>query len=210
MRRVLPLGLLALTAALLCLPSPLEAARGGGKTEVLPMHKAAPTVVAVETAGSETELRKQLRVKTGVAELPASMARGLFSQAPLNSYGFIAPQALAMVLVAQNPDLNLERAAPAANAFEVHKIADGSALLVGFVGPDLLPQLTPSQRPKAVRIMLYSNPSEKAPHIVAVPLTKLMSDRMPTRLDKKNPDSAVMLEMDLQGTTNKPLSQGAP
>ena len=39
---------------------------------------------------------------------------------------------------------------------------------------------------------LYSNPSSKAPHIVAVPLVKLIVDRMPIRLDPKEPGSAVL------------------
>ena len=190
-------------------PGPVTAAPGG-KTEVMPMHKAAPTVVAVETTGSEEELRRQLRSRTGVVALTGSTSRVLFSQAPTGSYAFISPQALGMALVAQIPDLQLERVAPAGNAFEVHKLADGNGMLVGFVAPELLPQLTPANRQKSVRIALYSNPSAKAPHIVAVPVTKLMSDRMPVRLDKKNPDSAVVLEMDLQSTTNRALSQGAP
>jgi hypothetical protein len=99
---------------------------------------------------------------------------------------------------------------PATNAYEIHKLADGSGMLVGFVEPDLKPQLTPSQRPKNVRLGLYSNPSDKAPHIVAVPLVKLVVDRMPVKLDPKKPDSAVLLEMDLQGTANRKSSQTGP
>jgi hypothetical protein len=97
----------------------------------------------------------------------------------------------------------LERALPAANAYEIHKLTDGSGLLVGFMGKDLVPQVTPNERPKNVRITLYSNPSDKAPLIVAVPLVKLMVDRMPVRLDPKRPDSPVMLDMDLQSTANR-------
>jgi hypothetical protein len=192
------IGLLFMSA----LPASLDAARGGGgKTEVLSVEKAAPAAVVIETAGSEGELRRQLRAKNGVAELSAATTR--FSQAPTGSYGFIAPQFLGMALVTQSPDLALERVPPAANAYEIHKLADGSGLLVGFIGPDLMAQVTPSNRPKNIRIALYSNPSEKAPHIAAVPLVKLMVDRMPVRLDPKKADSAVMLDMDLQGTANR-------
>ncbi len=200
---VIGIGLMHLSSG------PVTAAQGG-KSEVLPLHKAAPTVVTVETSGSEEELRRQLRSKTQVVALPPSTSRVLFSQAPTGSYGFIGPQDLGMALVAQVPDLQLERVAPAGNAFEVHKLADGNGMLVGFVAPELLPHLTPSHRPKSIRIALHSNPSAKAPHIVAVPVTKLVSDRMPVRLDKKKPDSAVVLEMDLQSTPNRALSQGAP
>ena len=171
------------------------------------MEKAAPAAVVIETTGSEGELRRQLRAKNGVAELSTATTR--FSQAPTGSYGFIAPQFLGMALVTQSPDLALERVPPAANAYEIHKLADGSGLLVGFIGSDLMAQVTPSNRPKNIRIALYSNPSEKAPHIAAVPLVKLMVDRMPVRLDPKKADSAVMLDMDLQGTANRKSVPGA-
>jgi hypothetical protein len=191
------IGLLLVSA----LPASLDAARGGGRTEVLPVEKAAPAAVVIETTGSEGELRHQLRAKNGVAELSTANTR--FSQAPTGSFGFIAPRLLGMALVMQSPDLALERMPPVANAYEIHKLADGSAMLVGFIGQDLMAQLTPSNRPKNIRIVLYSNPSDKAPHITAVPLVKLMVDRMPVRVDPKKTDSAVMLDMDLQGTANR-------
>ena len=115
-----------------------------------------------------------------------------------------------MALITRSPDLPLEQMPPTSNAYEIHKLADGSGLLVGFVEADLKPQLTPSQRPKNVRLGLYSNPSDKAPHIIAVPLVKLVVDRMPTRLDPKEPGSAVLLEMDLQSTANRTSSQTGP
>jgi hypothetical protein len=186
---------------IIVLPAPLDAARGGGKTEVFPAQTTAPAAVVIDAAGSEQELRKQLRAKNGVAELAVPFAR--FSQAPTGSFGFIAPQHLGMALVTQSPDLGLERVPPKANAYEIHKLADGSGMVVGFIGVDLVPKLTPIVRPKSVRMALYSNLSEKAPHIAAVPLVKLMVDRMPLRLDPKKADSPVMLDMDLQSTANR-------
>jgi hypothetical protein len=181
-------------------PLSLQAERGG-KTEVMPIQKAAPAAVVVESTGEEQELRKQLRMKNSVAEL--NSATMPFSQAPIGSYGFIAPQPLGMALVTQSPDLLLERVAPAPNAYEVHKLADGSGMLVGFIGKELISQVTPATRPHHIRIALYSNPSQTTPYIAAVPLIKLMVDRMPVRLSPKQPDSPVMLDMDLQGTANR-------
>ena len=188
------------------LPASLDAAQGG-KTEVFPVQKAAPAAVVIETAGSEVELRRQLRTKNGVSELSSSTSVIRFSVAPTGSFGFIAPRLLGLALITQSPDLPLEQMPPATNAYEIHKLADGSGMLVGFVEANLKPQLTPSQRPKNVRLGLYSNPSGKAPHIVAVPLVKLVVDRMPIRLDAKEPGSAVLLDMDLQSTANRTSSQ---
>lgn len=190
-------------------PASLEAAQGG-KTEVFPVQKAAPAAVFIETAGSEVELRRRLRVKNGVVALSSSTSVIRFSVAPTGSFGFITPKLLGLALITQSPDLPLEQTPPVTNAYEIHKLADGSGMLVGFVEAELKPQLTPSQRPKNVRLGLYSNPSGKAPHIVAVPLVKLVVDRMPTRLDPKEPSSAVLLEMDLQSTANRTSSQTGP
>jgi hypothetical protein len=177
---------------------------------VLPVQKSAPAVVYIETPGSEAELRRQLRAKNGVVALSASTSVIRFSIAPTGSFGFIPSKLLGMALITRSPDLPLEQMPPTSNAHEIHKLADGSGLLVGFVEADLKPQLTPSQRPKNIRLGLYSNPSDKAPHIVAVPLVKLVVDRMPIRLDPKEPGSAVLFEMDLQSTANRTSSQTGP
>lgn len=188
------------------LPASLNGAQGG-KTEVFPVQKAAPAAVFIEAAGSEVELRRQLRVKNGVSELSSDTSVIRFSVAPTGSFGFITPKLLGLALITQSPDLPLEQMPPVSNAYEIHKLADGSGMLVGFVEANLKPQLTASQRPKNVRLGLYSNPSIKAPHIVAVPLVKLVVDRMPIRLDPKEPGSAVLLDMDLQSTANRTSSQ---
>ena len=94
------------------------------------MVRAAPSAVVIESAGNETDLRKQLRTKNAVSELGAS--RVPFSQAPTGTYGFIAPQPLGMALVTQSPDLLLERTPPSPNAYEIHKLADGSGMVVSY------------------------------------------------------------------------------
>ena len=202
-------GPLLILTLMSLVPASLTGAQGG-KTEVFPVQKAAPAAVFIETAGSEVELRRQLRAKNGVSELSSATSVIHFSVAPTGSFGFVTPKLLGMALITRSPDLPLEQMPPVSNAFEIHKLADGSGMLVGFVEANLKPQLTASQRPKNVRLGLYSNPSLKAPHIVAVPLVKLVVDRMPTRLDPKEPGSAVLLEMDLQSTANRTSSQTGP
>ena len=191
--------LLVLTVSCL-LMRPLFAA-SGAMTEVFPVQKAAPMAIVIETAGSEAELRRHMRVKNHVAELSTGTIR--FSEAPIGSFGFIAPQSLGMALVTQSPDLELERVASTVNAYEIHKIADGNGLLVGFMSTDAASQISPGERPKNLRIALYSNSVDKAPTIVAVPLSKLMIDRMPMRLDPTKSDSPVVLDMDLLTTVNR-------
>ena len=182
----------------------------GGKTEVSSVQKASPVVVFIETCGSEAELRRQLRRKNGVSELSFSTPAFRFSVVPAGSFGFITPKFLGMALITKSPDLPFEPVSPTPNAFEIHKLADGSGMLVGFVEAQLKPQLISSEQMKNVRFGLYSNPSDKATHIVAVSLTKLLVERMPTRLNPKEPGSAVLLEVDLQSTANRPLSQAGP
>lgn len=194
------------TAVLVCAVSlsvaaSIDRAQAAGKTEVMPMVTSAPKAVVIEATGNEPDLRKQLRAKNGVTELGAT--RVPFSQAPTGSYGFIAPQPLGMALVTQSPDLVLERSAPASNAFEIHKLADGSGMVVGFIEKALIAQVTPENRPHHVRVALGSNRSNSTPYIAAVPLIKLMVDRMPTRIEPRNAESPVVLEMDLQGTANR-------
>jgi hypothetical protein len=201
-------SLLVLTLMSL-IPASLAAAQGG-KTEVFPVQKAAPTTVFIEASGSEADLRRQLRAKTGVSALSPSTSVIRFSVAPTGSFGFITPKLLGMALITQSPDLSIEQVPPVSNAFEIQKLADGSGMLVGFVEASLKPQLTASERPKNIRLGLYSNPSDKAPHIVAVPLVKLVVDRMPIRLNPKEPGSAVLLDMDLQSTGNRISSQTGP
>lgn len=179
----------------------LSDAAPGGKTEVLPMEKAAPAAVVIEAAGTEQELRGQIRTKNGVAELPSGAVR--FSLAPTGSYGFIAPKQLGMALVTQSPDLMLERVSSSAGSYEIHKLGDGSGLLVGFVDNEVVPQIKPSERPKSVRLSLYSNPFGTAMTITAVPLTKLMVDQMPRGTESRKRDGPVVLDMDLQGTANR-------
>ena len=174
----------------------------GGKLEVSSLQKAAPSVVFIAKVGREAELRRQLRAKNGVSELSLSTPAFRFSVVPAGRYGFITPKFLGMALITKSPDLPFELVSPTPNAFEIHKLADGSGMLVGFVEAQVKLQLTSSERTKNVRFALYSNPSDKAPHIVAVLLAKLIVDRMPTRLNPKEPGSPVLLEVDLQSTTD--------
>jgi hypothetical protein len=169
----------------------------GGKTQVFFVQTTAPAAVFIKTAENEVELRRQLRAQNGVSALSPAISVIRLSIAPIGSFGFITPKLLGMALITRSPDLSIEQIPPVSNSFEIHKLADGSGMLVGFVEANVKSQLTASERLKSLRFGLYSNPSIKAPHIIAVPLAKLAVDRMPVRLDPKEPGSTVLLEIDL-------------
>jgi len=50
-----------------------------------------------------------------------------------------------MALITRSPDLSLEQIEPVLNAFEIHKLADGSGMLVGFVDASLNPLLAANE-----------------------------------------------------------------
>ncbi|MFO0774287.1 MAG: hypothetical protein U0172_06455 [Nitrospiraceae bacterium] len=193
---------IALVTAASVTPAQAQGRRGPqGKAEVLPMEKAAPMPVVVDRTGPEAELRAELRTRTAVSPLGNPTSK--FSEAPVNSYGFIPAQPLSLSLVMRSPDLMIEKTPSVPASFEIHKLDDGGGLVVGFVSKEMLAQLTPAQRLHPITVSLYTNPSDKAPYIVAVPLVKLVADRMPTKADPARADSAIVLTVDLQGTANR-------
>ena len=121
------------------------------------MQKTGPAAVFIETRGSEAELRRQFLVQNGVSELSYSTPAFRLSVVPTGSYGFITPKFLGMALVTKSPDLPFEQVSPTLNAFEIHKPADGSGMLVGFVEAQFKLQLTSSERMKNVRFGRYFN-----------------------------------------------------
>jgi hypothetical protein len=82
--------------------------------------------------------------QNGVSELSSTTSVIHFLVASTGSFGFISPKLLGMALITRSPDLSLEQVPPVSNAFEIHKLADGSGMLVGFVEANLKPQLTAS------------------------------------------------------------------
>ena len=109
-----------LVLTLMSLVPPLLGAAQGGKMEVFPVQKAAPAAVFIESAGSEVELRRQLRAKNGVSELSSSTSVIHFSVAPTGSFGFITPKLLGLALITRSPDLPLEQVSPVSKIGRAH------------------------------------------------------------------------------------------
>lgn len=184
-------------------PFALEAAPSerSERKEILSVHKTVPPIVLMDATRTESDLRRLLRDKNRVDELQFPMVR--FSEAQPGSYGFIASRHLAMALITQSPDLVLEKTASTADSYEIHKLADGSGMLVGFIEQTAAPELMAERRGKSFRCALYSQPWEGAVLIAAIPITKLMVDQWPHRVDLRNPNSPVRLEMDVQSMANR-------
>jgi hypothetical protein len=60
--------------------------------------------------------------------------------------------------------------------FEIHKLADSSLLVVGYVGPETFIRLREGVRPDA-DVTLYSSPIKEASDLVALPLNRLKCPR---------------------------------
>jgi len=60
--------------------------------------------------------------------------------------------------------------------FEVHKLADGSAMIVGYVGPETRDRLLEGLK-TGETLTLYSRSCEAATNLVAVPAGKLKFKR---------------------------------
>jgi hypothetical protein len=134
------------------------------KTEPAPSP---PKLLVAEFGGSIQELRKRHNVKP----LPDVESGKNFIEIPVNSYSFADGFSL---LHKQTPDyLKM----PGLNRdFEVHKLGDGTGVVLGYVGPESLIRLREGM-PKDAELTLYSQRWREAPNLVAMPLSELRCDR---------------------------------
>jgi hypothetical protein len=111
----------------------------------------------------------EMRARNRVNPLAESESEKDFAEIPVNSYGFVEP-----------PDLiyrpSAEKLSIDANAydfaFEIHKLGDGSGLLLGYVGPETFGRLSEGILAGS-NFVLYSEPWKDAPSLVAIPVSGL-------------------------------------
>jgi hypothetical protein len=113
-----------------------------------------------------------LRQRHGVNSLPKAESGKNLEEIPANSYSFVS----ASRVVSRDRPLANVRATGLAADFEVHKLGDGTAIILGFVGPESLLRLREGLSPNA-DLTLYSDPWTSASEIVAVPLEGIKCDR---------------------------------
>jgi hypothetical protein len=148
-----------------------------------PAHQASPPV---ETKpGPTLSPRKPLVAETGktildlrkrhsVNPLPQVESEKSFGEIPAHSYSFIS----GLEVVHDHPP-NYMRASGFSRDFEVHKLGDGTAMILGFVGAESLVRLQEGM-PQGADVSLYSGRWGDAPNIVAIPLSEIKCDRSRT------------------------------
>lgn len=129
-----------------------------------------PSVVGPKVA-TAAEDADQLREKHGVARLRETQSGKTFAEIPPNSFcfmyghSFIHDYKAGAVVVDKN---NL--------MFEVHKFADGTAVMVAYVGPETRDRLLEGLK-KGETLTIYSRSCEAATNVIAVPVDRLKFNR---------------------------------
>jgi hypothetical protein len=126
--------------------------------------------VVAESAKDVRELRQQNRV-TRIEQVESGKT---LEEIPVNSYGFA--NGLDFIFRRAFIELRQLRASRLIRDFEVHKLADGSALIVGYVGKETLTRLREGLR-QGESVTLYSDSWKEASNLVAIPLTRLLCTR---------------------------------
>lgn len=136
------------------------------ETNTFPASHGRPKgVIAAESA-------KRLREKQGVARLRETQSGKTFAEIPTGSYCFIYGHSLIynykLGEVVVSDDTNLK--------FEVHKLADGFANVIAYVGSETRDRLLEGLK-QGETLTVYSRSSVAAPDLVVVPADHLKFNR---------------------------------
>lgn len=138
-----------------------------------PSHpeKPAPKPLQVITTKDAVELRGLDQVE----RIRDEESGKTLSEIPPGSFGFT--QALEVVWQAQDlhEQIKLESYG-FPQEFEIHKLRDGSALLVVYLGPETLDRLREGLQPRE-SVSLYSTSWKDAPNIAAIPIDQISCAR---------------------------------
>ena len=113
-----------------------------------------------------------LRIQNHVVRLADSESDKSFAEIPPDSYGFVSGAAL---VTSATKDVAIASKGFNYN-FEIQKLDDGSALIVGYVGPETFEHLREGLPPGS-KLTLYSYTWKDAPNIAAVPSGRLKYSR---------------------------------
>jgi len=136
-----------------------------------------PTATAQERSGplvaqvaKDAHALRQLNHVTRIADTESEKS---LPEIPANSYGFTIGSWVA--------DLGLDKLPILSKGgfFEIQKLADGTAMIVGYVGQESLDRLREGLA-EGSTLIVYSDPWKDAPNIVAIPLDRLKCARSRT------------------------------
>jgi len=116
-----------------------------------------------------------LRQEDRVTELPDSESEKTFAEIPVDSYGYVD----GIYLPHEPLDQIRVETTNFSHFFEIHKVADGSGRIVGYVGPETFQRLREGVAPGS-GLTLYSASWKEAPNIVAIPIKGLKCHRSRT------------------------------
>lgn len=117
----------------------------------------------------------ELRQKNQVTQLHKTESGKTLSEIPPGSFGFTMESSLITRDLGDPQDLEISSTGPT-DEFEIHKLADSTALLVAFVGSETLDRLREDVKLKEP-VSLYSDSWKEASTAVALPLTQVKCSR---------------------------------
>jgi hypothetical protein len=137
------------------------------------------------------DARITLRKEHNVRALEPGESSMRLSNAPRGIYGFVDP------IFISTGAIRLGRNPSKLNDFEVHKLMDGSAYVIGFVGTDTAIQIRIDRRNQKLKLVLYTDPWPNASEIVALPLSKIRVKQVPRRIELDDERGPKALDLEL-------------
>ena len=150
----------------------LDQAAATSASSVIPpaTPSAAPTFVSANGLNEE-EQRQMIRQQHNVRRMEAVENELKYSVAPRNIYGFTSSMRL------YNPSgIILHRGFSHSQAFEIHKMNDGTGRLIGFVSTDVAVHIQRDNRPSEFPITIYNRKWSEAPTMAIIPTSYIKSD----------------------------------
>jgi hypothetical protein len=125
-------------------------------------------LLVAEIGKSVTDLRQ----RHGLNPLPQAESEKSLSEIPSNTYSFVSGYGV----VSGKDSLPNLRTLGLSIDFEVHKLGDGTAIILAYVGPESLVHLQEGI-PQGANVTLYSDTWSDAPNLVAINLSEITCDR---------------------------------
>jgi hypothetical protein len=152
------------------LDRPLDSPSSDASNRSAPQAKIREPLQVV-TAGDIAELRRLDQV----VRIREAESGKTLSEIPPGSFGFTLDVAIVDRDTSLHSEINVNFSG-LPNEFEIHRLHDGSALLVVYVGPETLDRLREGAQTDA-KVSLYTSSWDEAPTVIAIPLNLISCAR---------------------------------